>query len=61
MWIEIGTPRQSLPYRAVILRVRMWIEMTTMLRARRTLLGHPPCEGALLIIFTSKAYKKTPV
>lgn len=32
--------------------------MTTTLRARRTLLGHPPCEGALLIIFTSKSIQK---
>ena len=47
----------------VILRVRMWIEVASYASYVNDGHRHPPCEGegALLIIFTSKAYKKTTV
>ena len=47
----------------VILLARRWIEISLSVSFLLMTFGHPPCEGegALLIIFTSKAYKKTPV
>lgn len=47
----------------VILLARRWIEISLSVSFLLMTFGHPPCEGegALLIIFTSKAYKKTSV
>ena len=47
----------------VILLARRWIEISLFVSFLLMTFGHPPCEGegALLIIFTSKAYKKTSV
>lgn len=61
MWIEITSSVSGRIVLSVILRARVWIEIFRGGLTKTPATRHPPCEGTLLIIFTSKAYKKTPV
>ena len=63
MWIEISVSVISSALFDVILYARVWIEIFRGGLTKTLATRHLPCEGegALLIIFASKAYEKTPV
>lgn len=63
MWIEISVSVISSALFDVILYARVWIEIFRGGLTKTLATRHLPCEGegALLIIFASKAYEKTSV